>query len=563
MKPTNQPVELIVRINPMHAKSKGSNDLKAQLKEAGIPVQSSKKSKHTPPASPLAKKFGGADETLFVKTAIRDSEMNPWDVAHLTNKALKQKASFIEPDLLQEFVVDRNIDSNHKKGKLQKKGNNQDPITFDPDWQPAKNLVWHLDDSHSQLRSARESVTDIDYEIRIAHLDTGYSKDHKVIHQRIKDHPLQRSFVDGEKETDAHDRMISGASRMPGHGTGTLGILAGDKVKMESSDGIFNDYLGAAYFADVICCRVASSVILMKNSAFSEAINYLTKLTLSGTPIHVVSMSMGGAPSKAWADAVNNAYDAGITMVTAAGNNFNGIPTTHVIFPARFQRVIAACGVTYDFKPYASKKIGEMQGCYGPPHNMKKALAAFTPNTPWAKADSGKISYNGAGTSSATPQIAATAALYYKKNHAVLDTLEPWQRVEAIRNALYRSARTKAHPSLKGDYQTYFGNGILQAHDALNQRVGVFQNKTPLDSIPLFPILGTLLKSVKTKLPKTLEMYNTELAQLVYHHSELSAIIDHESRPLERISKKKWERFKDAVIAHPDSSLALKKHLIG
>ena len=40
----------------------------------------------------------------------------------------------------------------------------------------------------------------------------------------------------------------------------------------------------------------------------------------------VVSMSMGGLPSGAWADAVNAAYEAGIVVVCAAGNNFGGAP---------------------------------------------------------------------------------------------------------------------------------------------------------------------------------------------------------------------------------------------
>ncbi len=72
--------------------------------------------------------------------------------------------------------------------------------------------------------------------------------------------------------------------------------------------------------------------------------------------MHVVSMSMGGAPSKAWAQAVNSAYEAGITVITASGNNINGLPTQHVIYPARFGRVIAACGVTNDLRAYSSSK---------------------------------------------------------------------------------------------------------------------------------------------------------------------------------------------------------------
>src|SRR5262249_39832142 len=151
-------------------------------------------------------------------------------------------------------------------------------------------------------------------------------------------------------------------------------------------------------------------------------------LTLNGTPVHVISMSMGGAPSQAWVDAVNAAYEAGILMVTAAGNNFSGLPTRHLVYPARFERVLAACGVTYDLAPYYTSILDEMQGNFGPLRHMKKALAAFTPNTPWAHVPSNSIHFSGAGTSSATPQIAAAAALYYRKYFRELNNIpEPWK----------------------------------------------------------------------------------------------------------------------------------------
>jgi subtilisin family serine protease len=302
-------------------------------------------------------------------------------------------------------------------------------------------------------------------------------------------------------------------------------------------------------------------VILLKTSAFAEGIRYLTQLTLGGTPIQVVSMSMGGAPSKSWADAVNDAYMAGITIVTAAGNNFNGLPTLHVIYPARFGRVIAACGVTYDFAPYYTKLVAEMQGNFGPSRHMDKALAAFTPNTPWASTGSGTIKFSGAGTSSATPQIAAAAAIYYRKHHKKVDALQPWQRVEAIRNALYSSALRKIKPGFDS-YQKYFGNGIVQANAALSVPVNSSLPMTPEDSVPWFPIPDTIFKKVpNAEQQARLEMFNTELSQLVFSHPELSAIIYNDEKEYERIGKKKWNSFVKAVIEHPDTSVTLRKFL--
>ena len=35
-------------------------------------------------------------------------------------------------------------------------------------------------------------------------------------------------------------------------------------------------------------------------------------------------------------------------IVTAAGNNYGNLPTRNIVYPARFNRVVAACGVMAD-----------------------------------------------------------------------------------------------------------------------------------------------------------------------------------------------------------------------
>ena len=566
MKIYNHHVDLIFELPAYQGKAKGAVNLKKQLSDAGVPVESiTTKAAKLPKSKKAVSKamaMAAAPEKLYIKTGIRDAEMNPWDVAHLSSKAVGAQTAFIEPDLLQEFVVDTNMNAAYKRkdAKSLSKGTDNG---YDPDWQPHKNIVWHLGDAFSQLKSARDEVAVNGYVVRIGHLDTGYDPTHIIIPNSAKANKLQRNFVDGEDATSAHDPRASGALRMPGHGTGTLGILAGNKIRLATDDGVFNDYLGGAPFAEVICCRIAPSVVLFKTSAFAEAINYLVGLSQSGTPVHVVSMSMGGAPSKAWAKAVNAAYEAGITIVTASGNHFNGLPTTHVIYPARFGRVIAACGVTNDLHPYYSSKLGEMQGCYGPEKHMSKALAAFTPNIPWAVGSGSGISFSGAGTSSATPQVAAAAAIYYKKYHAELDALPGWQRVEAIRYALYKWASKTGIPD--GSFKKSFGNGIIKALDSLKEPVKIIDQKTPEDTVPWFPILSTMFKAAPkpgAQPGNKITMFNTELAQLVYYYPELAKLAGNDEKSFNAISKKQWQQFKDAVIQHPGASVTLKKYLM-
>ncbi len=185
---------------------------------------------------------------------------------------------------------------------------------------------------------------------------------------------------------------------------------------------------------------------------------------------HVLSMSMGGVASNALVDAVNLAYDSGIVLVTAAGNNISSRPTPRsIVFPARFKRVLAACGVMADGRAYDNLDGGTMQGNYGPDKKMATALGAYTPNVPWAQIGCSRIvDMDGAGTSAATPQIAAAAALWLAEHWDELANYpQAWMRVEAVRYALFLSAtKTTARMSAEKTRKT-IGQGVMNALKAL------------------------------------------------------------------------------------------------
>jgi hypothetical protein len=73
-----------------------------------------------------------------------------------------------------------------------------------------------------------------------------------------------------------------------------------------------------------------------------------------------------------------------------------------------------------------------MAGNYGPDDKMRTAIAAYTPNVPWARFDEPAIvDFDGNGTSAATPQIAAAAALWIEKHRGQYERYsEGWKRVE-------------------------------------------------------------------------------------------------------------------------------------
>jgi hypothetical protein len=465
----------------------------------------------------------------------------PWDAAHTRAAAAlgldSSAVLFAEPDLPQSFP-----DSNEANAGGSPFAISQPNCTFQDqnnDERPAgPGFAWHIRDEFSQLAAAHAGVTFTDnpFRTRIAHVDTGYDPAHIARPARIL-HDLERNFVNEDgTPNSAADPNRNHLFDNSGHGTGTIGILAAPAVPQNS-----NQPYGGAPDADILPLRIANSVVLFFTSALAQALQYAVQQRCD-----VVSLSMGGLPSGAWNDAVNTAYEAGTCIVAASGDCFGGLPTHHVVYPARYHRVLAACGVMRDGRPYFDLPLNVIEGSFGPDSCMTAALAAYTPNTPWAKFGCHDvIDMNGAGTSSSTPQIAAAVALWYEKYKSVLT--RDWRRIEAVRDALFRAAR-KTDP-------THFGNGILQANAALELGPRPNLPKTPPDndSFAFFRVITGLGLADP---PPSERMFNIELSQRYLMNRDMQAAVP---EPAADVPQDALKRFLDALIADPGASQVLRR----
>ena len=528
---------------------------------------------------------GGAADWHILSLDAKETNLSPWDICHSFLSqgfgiAGAPSASFIEPDLPQQWVVERDARSALALGADCGSTDGQDARFPRP---PGGNStpLWHRADDASDFDAI--TLSDPAQRVRIAHFDTGFDPNpNHVGRPKFLRTDLGRNFVDPDFPNDAADRS-SGPVNNRGHGTGTLSLLA--------APALGGRVFGGAPFAEIVPVRVADRVELFYNSAICQAFDYVHWLTTQkNIPVHVVTMSMGGLASQAWAEAVNAVYDAGVFVVTAAGNNFAEFPTSNIVYPARFNRVVAACGVMADHKPYADLGPGRMAGNYGPLDKMGTAIAAATPNVPWARFGCPKIiDLDGAGTSAATPQVAAAAANWIQENMAALQAYPfAWMRVEAVRQALFGGAQRH------NDDILHFGAGQLRAAHACAIAPAAAQSlrKQAPDTAD-HPFLNTLLGGnfgiAPSRLTAMLQLEALQLSQRREVEKEIQAAQETAfAKPLEeavrdtlqgapglsvddalrragagagKISDAALGRVRDALLAQPDISKALRAQL--
>jgi subtilisin family serine protease len=355
-----------------------------------------------------------------------------------------------------------------------------------------------------------------EWHVRVGILDTGFDDRHLasplyVDESRMGDAdgwvhgwPPAELWIPGEAELRS-----KGAN--PSHGMGTIGLLAGREIILKvlgASDksGTGNPvWLGGVPLARVVPVRVASDPISLGTAALAYGIDYASRIE----HCDVISMSHGGSPTQTWVDAVNAAYDRGTAMFAAEGDFFTLLPyglrpigliiPSSPVYPAAFRRVIGVTGVTSEGKTYSGNSLGRLfrrpnliadwgfRGSYGPDgwraglnprvnvdeEEAKSGelrpypIAAYTPNVPWLSGTN-SLSLDGSGTSAATPQVAAAAALWLERHRQEFSPSEwnSWRKAEAVYDALLISAKRKNGQD-KPDL--YLGAGLLKAGDALNR----------------------------------------------------------------------------------------------
>lgn len=272
--------------------------------------------------------------------------------------------------------------------------------------------------------------------IRVFQPDTGVVPAHTEMPPRVADNPRSANFVEpGQRPVDP----MRGSGNL-GHGTATGSVVASPEA---------GRVRGTAPEAELVPVRCIRSVAVFNQSRVAQAIDHARR-----NDAHVITMSLGGVPSWALHSAVRKAVKANIIVVAAAGNCVET-----VVWPARYDEVIAVGGINFKDLPWKGSCSGRSVDISGPAELVLRADARDG-------ADLSKVG-GGQGTSFATAHLAGIAAcwLAHHGRDALIAKLRLGKTLQDLFKAMIAStARVPA-----GFDTDNYGAGIIDA-EALVKR---------------------------------------------------------------------------------------------
>ena len=263
--------------------------------------------------------------------------------------------------------------------------------------------------------------------IGVAVLDTGIDKKHDDL----------PTLLGGVNFIDHTDWGVDDH----GHGTHVAGTIA----------ALDND-LGVVGLSPAVELYAVKVMDESGKGSYACLINGIEWVDQNNIPI--MNMSLGGKSySQALKDAVDAAYDNGVLLVAAAGNEGEG--TDNVLYPARFESVIAVSSADSNNDLLSTSSRGPGVELIAPGVNILSTLPG------------NKLSY-ASGTSMAAPHVVGSAALIWSADSNLSN--------EEVRNLLRQTAQDLGLPK---DHQGY---GLVRPGLAVAELFGIDNDESDNDS---------------------------------------------------------------------------------
>jgi membrane-anchored mycosin MYCP len=279
--------------------------------------------------------------------------------------------------------------------------------------------------------------------VKVAVIDSGVDIDHPQLDGQVDE---GRDFLFGD---------ATGRQDCVGHGTGVASVIAARPVGGTGFQGLAPD-------ATIVPIRISEQEVIDgkaegKNATagqFAQAITF----AVDTADVQVINLSLVMTDDNpVVAAAVRHAVESGVVVVAAAGNDFEkGNPDP---YPALYPGVIGVASVNIDGVRAPYSQTGKFVD-----------IAAIGENVTTAAVGSGHRAQ--AGTSFATPFVAATAALLKQRFP------------DASPDDIFRRLTATADPAPGGTVDSpQYGHGLLNPYRALTETLG------PATRAPAKPVL--------------------------------------------------------------------------
>ena len=349
---------------------------------------------------------------------------------------------------------------------------------------------WHLDNSeHSGIEMEDAWNISQGKGAVVAIIDTGVAyRNYRNIYQKAPD-LSGTCFVPGYDFVN-NDRYPDDDNR---HGTYIAGIIAQTTNNRIGTAGV-------AFKSCLMPVKVMNSEGAGTHSDVAQGIYFAVNHGAD-----VINLSLGGSnSSKTLKDAVKYAYEKGVVVISAAGNN----NSNHLTYPAAYDEYVIAAGATqYDKKLAPYSNYGKALDLTAPGGNLKidqnnDGYGDGILQQTFRKVDN-KIKWDYffmAGTSCSSAQVAGIAALLIANGNATTP--------KEIESALEETAKDLGQPGFDEKY----GWGLVDAYAALQWKA-----KNKISSLIISDVAVKNVKSVSAEIIwKTNKLSNSA----VYYKTE-------------------------------------------
>ena len=218
-----------------------------------------------------------------------------------------------------------------------------------------------------------------------------------------------------------YDYVFNDADPMDdhGHGTHVAGTIAAAMQNLTGSPGQAEGVVGVAPNARIRAYKVCRSDGTCDDFAIQQAI-----ARAISDKANVINMSLGDPSySQSLDNAVQDAWNAGLVIVAAAGNS----GTTDPLYPAAFDNVISVAAFDEDHQRASFSNYGDWVDISAPGNTIMSTYPMTMCGASTVPGQTGCYTWL-SGTSMATPHVAGAAALVWsrsdvRRNSQVVDIL--------------------------------------------------------------------------------------------------------------------------------------------